>query len=98
MKEDKIQKLIDALFKKKYTKTYNHTTDKYESLVIDEQARNMVEDLIRNHISDDREERIGVLEAKVFAYEQIISKSTFAPLLGNPKPSSPEIDVEISPF
>lgn len=98
MKEENLQKLLDALFRKKYTKTYSHSKDKYESLVIDEQVRNMVEDLIRNHISDDREERIGVLEAKVFAYEQIISKSTFAPILGNPKPSSLEIDVENSPF
>lgn len=83
MKENKIQILLNDLFSKKFTKTYSHSSDTYQNFVVDEQARNMVEDLIRNHLKDFSDEKIGILEAKVFMYEQIISKSNFAPLLLN---------------
>lgn len=83
MSEDKIQSLLDDLFKKKFIKSYSHSSDTYNTLVIDEQARNMTEDLIRNHLKHFNEERMGILEAKVFMYEQIISKSNFAPMLDN---------------
>lgn len=81
MKEEKIQELLNDLFSKKFTKTWSHSSDSYNEYVVEEQARNIVEDIIRNHLADDREERIGVLEAKIFMYEEIIKKSTFAPML-----------------
>lgn len=81
MKEEKIQKLLNDLFSKTFTKTWSHSDDSYNEYAVEEQARTMVEDIIRNHLADDREEKIGVLEAKVFMYEEIIKKSTFAPML-----------------
>lgn len=78
--------MLDDIFNKKYTRKYSHSGESYETLAIDEQARNMIEDIIRNHVSDDREEKLGILEAKVFTYERIIANSNFAPLLNNPEP------------
>lgn len=40
---------------------------------------------------DNRDERIGVLEAKVFMYEQIISKSNFSPMLEDEKSSNESV-------
>lgn len=78
MKEENIKKLIEELFAKKVSRTSYSGTDIYKVFAIEEVARNVVEDIIRNYISEDREVKLGVLEAKVFAYEQIISKSNFA--------------------
>ena len=39
-----------------------------------------VENLIRQFALDNHDKQIGVLKAKVYTYEQVISKSTFAPL------------------
>lgn len=84
MKEENIKKLLKDLFDKKFTRTYNHTSDTYNDFAIDKSARSFIEDIIRNHLADDREEKLGILEAKVFMYEQIISKSNFAPMLEKP--------------
>lgn len=39
-----------------------------------------VENLIRQFALDNHDEQLGVLKAKVYTYEQVIAKSTFAPL------------------
>ena len=47
-----------------------------------EQNRKDVEAFIRKHFFEsESSKRIAILEAKVFAYEQIISKSNFAPMI-----------------
>lgn len=94
MKESQIQSLLNDLFKKKFTKTYSHSSDSYNTFAIDEQARVMVEDLIRNHLKAINDEKIGILEAKVFVYENIISKSNFAPMLENINPCSVDTTIE----
>ena len=81
MTEENIKKLLKDLFDKKFTKNFSHTSDTYKNFAIDESARSFIENIIRNHLADDRDEKLGILEAKVFMYEQIISKSNFAPML-----------------
>ena len=41
----------------------------------------ILEQIIRQHILDNRDEKLGTMEAKITFYEEMISKSTFAPLL-----------------
>lgn len=81
MKEEDIKKLIDALFKYKFKKKYYSGSDSYDCFAIDEQTRSAIEGIIRSHLLENRDERIGILEAKVFMYEEIISKSNFAPMI-----------------
>ena len=81
MNEKQIQELLDLLFKKKFTKTYKFDGSSYENEVIDEDARTIVENMIRNFNREKINEKIGELEAKVFAYEQIIAKSNFKSFL-----------------
>jgi hypothetical protein len=80
MKEDKIKQFIDDLFKKKITKSYT-SGGNYETEIVEIQGRGIVETMVRSFILDNRDERLGILEAKVFMYEQIISKSNFAPMI-----------------
>lgn len=42
---------------------------------------NRVENLIRQYALDHHDEELGVLKAKVYAYEQIIANSNFAPMI-----------------
>ncbi|WP_146105168.1 hypothetical protein [Nonlabens arenilitoris] len=79
MNEQKIQELLDSLYKLKYDWNSGGTT--YKSEVIRQEGRQNVENIIRAFLFDNRDEKQGVLEAKVFMYEQIISKSSFAPML-----------------
>lgn len=81
MKEENIVRLLDHLFSKKFKRRSYSGSEVFNVFVIEEEARNIVEDIIRNYIKEDHEEKIGILEAKVNIYEQIISKSNFAPLL-----------------
>jgi hypothetical protein len=92
MTEVKIQKLIDDLFSHKFTKTYSHTSDTYNHFSIDEQSRNAIENIIRSFLLDSRDEKLGALEAKVFMYEQIISKSNFAPMIEVKTVLTPKIE------
>jgi hypothetical protein len=41
----------------------------------------VIEQAIRAFLLENRDEKIGILEAKVFMYEEIISKSNFAPMI-----------------
>lgn len=79
MKEEKIQELLQSLFKLKYN--WKSSGDSYTSDVVNKEGRLVIEEVIRKFLNDNNDERLGVLEAKVFMYEQIISKSTFAPML-----------------
>lgn len=79
MKEEKIKELLNNLFTLKYNWTSDGST--YKSEVIEKEGRHNVENIIRSFLLDNRDEKLGILEAKVFMYEQIISKSNFSPML-----------------
>ena len=79
MKEEQIKELLNSLFSLKYK--WKGDMGNYTSNVINKEGRNNVENIIRSFLLDNRDEKLGVLEAKIFMYEQIISKSNFAPML-----------------
>lgn len=79
MNEQKIQQLLDALFQLKYNWKSDHSN--YTSDVINKEGRQNVENIIRSFLLENRDEQFGILQAKVFMYEEIISKSNFAPMI-----------------
>ena len=79
MKEDQIQELLKALFKLQYD--WSSSGHRYKSEVINKEGRVNVEEIIRKFLNDNHDEKLGVLEAKVFVYENIISNSNFAPII-----------------
>lgn len=79
MKEDQIQELLKALFKLQYD--WSSSGDRYKSDVINKEGRVNVEEIIRKFLNDNHDEKLGVLESKVFVYENIISNSNFAPII-----------------
>lgn len=79
MSEEKIQELLESLFSLKYnwkSDTHNYTSD-----VVNKEGKSNVETIIRSFLLDNRDEKLGILEAKVFVYEEMINKSTFAPMM-----------------
>lgn len=52
-----------------------------DAYLIEKQGRLVFEQILRSYLLDNRDEKIGILEGKVFMYEQIISKSNFAPMI-----------------
>lgn len=91
MKEQNIQEFLDQLFKKKITKR-SLSSGSYETEIIDREGRGVFEETLRKFLLDNRDEKQGILEAKVFMYEQIISKSNFAPMLEKQPLTIPETD------
>lgn len=80
MNEDKIQELIKTLTKKRVRcKSYDGSM--FDTDLIQREGHIVLEEIIRGFLLDNRDEKQGVLEAKVFMYEQIISKSNFAPMI-----------------
>ncbi len=79
MSEEKIQELLKSLFNLEYQ--WRSDRSSYASKVVNKEGKVVVEEVIRKFLNENRDEKIGVLEAKVFMYEQIISKSNFAPML-----------------
>lgn len=79
MKEEQIQELLKSLFSLKYN--WKSSSDNYTSDVINKEGRSNVETILRSFLLDNRDSLKGELEAKVFMYEQIISKSNFAPMI-----------------
>ena len=79
MNEQKIQDLLKTLFSLKYN--WKSDSSNYQSEVINKEGKLTVETIIREFLLNNRDEKQGILEAKVFMYEQIISKSNFAPML-----------------
>ena len=49
--------------------------------VINKSEFSRVENLIRQFALDNHDEQLGLLQAKVYAYEQIIANSNFAPMI-----------------
>lgn len=83
MKEDKIQELLQSIFKLKYN--WKGSADNYTSDVVHKDGRLNIEEIIRKFLNENHDEKLGVLEAKVFVYENIISNSNFAPMIENKK-------------
>lgn len=80
MKSEQIEKLVKELCSKKVKyKSYDGSMS--ETTLIERHNESVLEQIIRQHILDNRDEKLGVLEAKVFMYEEMIAKSTFAPML-----------------
>lgn len=53
----------------------------YNIEVIDSDGFNMVENIIREFLLDHHDGEIGEMQGKIFAYEEIIKKSNFAPFI-----------------
>jgi len=91
MKEEQIQELLKSLFALKYN--WKSSSDNYTSDVVNKEGQANVENVVRSFLLDNRDEKLGVLEAKVFMYEQIISKSNFAPMITEKTPEVQAIDL-----
>jgi len=80
MNGQQIEKLVKELVKKEVDyRSYDGKMSK--TSLIERGSETILEQIIRQHILDNRDEKIGALEAKVFVYEEMINKSTFAPML-----------------
>lgn len=79
MNEQKIKELLDSLFSLKYD--WKSGDSSYNSNVINKEGKLIIEQMIRKFALENRDEQIGILEAKVFVYKEIISKSNFAPMV-----------------
>lgn len=86
MDNEKIAQLMNEL--KGLTYNWRSSGVSYNSKVINKDGVDRVEQVIRHFLLDNRDNenielkgKIASLEAKVFMYEQIISKSNFAPML-----------------
>ncbi len=94
MNAQQIEKLIKELCNKKVKyKSYDGSIS--ETTLIERNNETVLEQIIRQHILDNRDEKLGALEAKVFFYEEMINKSTFAPMLVT---KEPEIIQEPEPY
>lgn len=69
--------LLVKLKKLKVTKKWLYKDETYEANVIDEDNFILVENLLREYANDNHDETLGVLQAKVYTYEQIIANSNF---------------------
>ena len=79
MEELKIEALLESLFQLTYNWESSHS--RYTSNVIAKEGKIVVEQIIRQFLLEHRDEQLGILQAKVLMYEEIIAKSTFAPML-----------------
>lgn len=80
MNGQQIEKLVKELCNKKVKyKSYDNSMS--ETTLIERNNETILEQIIRQHLLDNRDEKLGMLEAKVFMYEEMIAKSTFAPML-----------------
>ena len=77
MNEESIRELLDRLFGLTYRSEYGN----YDLPVIGGQHRTEIEHIVRQWALDNHDSKVGTLEAKVFAYEKIISNSNFAPMI-----------------
>lgn len=79
MNEERIRDLLDRLFGLTYRSEYGN----YNLPVISSNHRTEIAQIVRQWALDTHDSKVGTLEAKVFAYEQIISNSNFAPMIQN---------------
>lgn len=85
MNGQQIEKLVNELCKKEITyKSYDGSNSKIN--LVWTGSNTIVEQIIRQHLLDNRDEKLGTLEAKVFMYQEIIAKSTFALMLVEKQP------------
>lgn len=80
MDNEKIKQLMYSLKNLRYTRE-SSVLGTVSSEVIEKNNIDRVEQVIRQFMLDNHDEKLGQLEAKVFMYEQIIAKSNFAPML-----------------
>jgi hypothetical protein len=92
MKEQKIQELLKALF----GLTYN--SERYEFEVIRKEHTIVVEQVIRQFLNETHDKELGTLQAKVKFYEEVIAKSTFAPMLIKEVEKEVEEIIEPEPY
>ena len=83
--EQKLEKLLETLFDLKYEWSTSGDRTTYTSDVIHKDNRLTVQEIIRKFVNENRDNEFGILRAKVFMYEEIISKSNFAPLVASVK-------------
>jgi len=96
MDSNQIEKLVKELCNKKVKyKSYDGSMS--ETTLIERNNETILEQIIRQHLLDNRDEKLGVLEAKVFVYEEMINKSTFAPMLVKEEKQIEEI-IEPEPY
>lgn len=95
MDNDKINNLLKDLRSLKYN--WRSGSDHYTSDVVNKEGIDRVEQIIRSFLLDNRDDEhvamraeIATLEAKVFMYEQIISKSNFSPMIPEHTPKNNE--------
>ncbi len=73
-----LDELLDSLKNLTY-----RTRDGYEINVINTVNFSRVEQLIRQYALDNHDSEYGELQGKLWAYEQIIQKSNFAPFVNS---------------
>lgn len=76
--DDLLQELKVLRTKKRYSDGSSYMID-----AIDSDSFGLVENLIREFLLDHHDNEIGEMQGKIFAYEQIIKKSNFAPFVDN---------------
>ena len=74
--DDLLQELKVLRTKKRYSDGSSYVID-----AIDSDNFGLVENLIREFLLDHHDSEIGEMQGKIFAYEEIIKKSNFAPFL-----------------
>ena len=74
--DDLLQELKVLRTKKRYSDGSSYVID-----AIDSDNFGLVENLIREFLLDHHDSEIGEMQGKIFAYEEIIKKSNFAPFV-----------------
>ena len=79
---------LDGLCMRLFDATYRDKDDKYDFSIISSRHQQTIEEIVKTWGAEQLTEvesarKIGALEAKVYAYEQIIANSNFKPLLDN---------------
>ena len=82
MKAENIKNLVQELLNKKVDYVdYEGKHSKMNLIWDKENSKQILEQIITQHILYNRDSRIAELESKVFMYEEIIKKSNFAPMV-----------------
>ena len=76
-----VDKLIKMLSEVTYTYTSIHNNYRDTLPVISKEHMPLIVAVVREYVAEEHDHKLGVLEAKCFAYEQIIANSNFAPML-----------------
>ena len=76
--DDLLQDLKNLRTKKRYSDGSSYVIE-----TIDSDNFGLVENLIREFLLDHHDSEIGEMQGKIFAYEEIIKKSNFAPFVDN---------------